>query len=120
MMPVDATRTCSGRQPSSAAARSAVRRAFARPSAPVAALALPELITMARMSSAREQLPAPLHRRGADPVGRERSGRRTRPVGRKHRQVEPARRLDPRLDPRRAEAARDEQVSRCHSCESTP
>ena len=44
--------TCSGRQPRRAAARSAVRRALASPWAPVAALALPELITMARMSSA--------------------------------------------------------------------
>ena len=39
-------------KPRSAAARSAVRRALANPWSPVAALALPELITMARMSSA--------------------------------------------------------------------
>ncbi len=58
----------------------------------------------------RQQFPAPLHRRGTDPVGRERAGRRAGPVGDEHRQVGPARRLDPRLDPRGAEAARDEEV----------
>ena len=49
MMPVEATRTSSGRQPSTRAATSAVRLAFASPVSPVAALALPALMTIARM-----------------------------------------------------------------------
>src|SRR3954454_5811351 len=51
MTPVEATRTASALQPSASAARVAVRRAFRSPCAPVAALALPALITMARIAS---------------------------------------------------------------------
>jgi hypothetical protein len=52
MTPVEATRTWSGPQARRSAATSAVRRAFSSPCAPVAALALPALMTTARMSPA--------------------------------------------------------------------
>src|SRR5262252_205997 len=48
MTPVEATRTCSGGQPTSRAASVAVFRATASPSSPVQALAQPLLTTMAR------------------------------------------------------------------------
>ena len=49
MIPVDATNTSSALQPRSSPAFVAVFRAFSRPSASVAALAFPELITIARI-----------------------------------------------------------------------
>ena len=48
MMPVEATSTSSGMQPTVEATMPAVLRAFSSPTDPVAALAMPELITMAR------------------------------------------------------------------------
>ena len=51
IIPVEQTMICSGLQPSAAAAVAAVRRTFSSPTAPVAALALPELATTARMDS---------------------------------------------------------------------
>ena len=50
MTPVDATSTCSGWQPTSRAANSAMRSASSMPCSPVQALALPEQKTMARAS----------------------------------------------------------------------
>jgi hypothetical protein len=51
MTPVENGSTCCGFRPSRPAAASHVRRARARPSAPVPALALPVLMTSARMPS---------------------------------------------------------------------
>src|SRR4051812_38169749 len=51
MIPVEATSTRSGEHPRTLAAWAAVSRVFASPSAPVAALALPALITTARTPS---------------------------------------------------------------------
>ena len=48
MTPVEATSTCSGAQPSVSATILQVVSAHSRPSSPVAALALPELMDMAR------------------------------------------------------------------------
>ena len=53
MTPVENTSTCSGAQPTSAAAFAHVARASASPELPVPALALPALTTSARKSSRR-------------------------------------------------------------------
>ena len=102
-------RTCSGWQPRRAAARSAVRRALARPWAPVAALALPELITTARMSSAgrssRHHFTGAAQTRLVVKVPAAAQG----PIGRQHGHVERSRRLQARLDATGPEAARNGQ-----------
>ena len=109
--PVEATRTCSGRQPRSAAAA-------ARPCAGRwPALRAGRRVGVARVDHdgadvlGRQPLAAPLHRRGTDPVGGERPGRRAGTVGRQDGQVERPRGLEPRLDRRGAEAARDRPMS---------
>src|SRR5262249_54367962 len=56
-----------------------------------------------------QTFPAPLHRRGADLVGRERPGGRRWSVGRQDGQVQAPRRLDARLDSRGAKAPGNQQ-----------
>ena len=53
-----------------------------------------------------QQRAVPFHRRGTDPVGRERARRGARAVGHEDRQIETPRRLDPRARRRRLEPAR--------------
>ena len=92
MTPVEATSTCSGAQPSAAAASAAIRSASAMPSSPVQALAQPLLTTTARaMPPLRCEMPLRHeHRRRLRQVRGEQRRGRTRRVGGEHRQVERA------------------------------
>ena len=68
MMPVDSTSACSGFAPAGLGRQLGHLAGVAMPRSPVQALALPELITTARIAAARRARAIERHRRGEDEV----------------------------------------------------
>ena len=104
--PVENGSTCSGAICSSPASATQVARARARPSAPVPALALPVLTTIARGPRAGRQVgTTELYRRGTEAIGGEHAGDGRAGRDRDHGEVTPVgladtRHRDAEFDPR--------------------